>query len=230
MERETLLNELNELGYQLVPIKQESNVNKILAEVIKSKEPRLWQGFPIIFANSLKSSNFSYRKILLNLNTEEDIKNLQILMNMSLALYKYFEINVANSDDLYKTRYFDRALHNKCISDFKQGGRMHILSNFLSPDGIIKVFRNYARHKDINIKVQDSIKIKDYINMREEFDLDFALSQLFSRKQKELFLKKLRGEKMTKTEREYFSRSVRRKILAVANPDLHRLAVNLLKD
>jgi hypothetical protein len=65
--------------------------------------------------------------------------------------------------------------------------------------------------------------------MKDEFDLEYALSQVFSKKQKELFLKKLKGEKMTKTEREYFSRSVRKKALALANPDLHNLATKLFK-
>jgi len=40
-------------------------------------------------------------------------------------------------------------------------------------------------------------------------------------------MKKLRSEKMTKTEREYYSRAVRKKVLALANADLHVLAVKL---
>jgi len=66
--------------------------------------------------------------------------------------------------------------------------------------------------------------------MRDEFDLEYALSQVFSKKQKELFMKKLKGEKLTKTEREYFSRSVKKKVLALANSDLHRLATRLIKE
>ena len=48
-------------------------------------------------------------------------------------------------------------------------------------------------------------------------------------KQKELFLKKLRGEKLTRTEIEYFSRIVKKKALALAHPELHKLAHILLK-
>jgi hypothetical protein len=54
--------------------------------------------------------------------------------------------------------------------------------------------------------------------------LEYALSQVFSPKQKELFLKKLRGEKLTKTEKEYFSRVVKKKVLVLANPQLQRAA------
>lgn len=34
---------------------------------------------------------------------------------------------------------------------------------------------------------------------------------------------------MTKTEREYFSRTVKKKLLALADPDLHRLAQKALQ-
>ena len=44
----------------------------------------------------------------------------------------------------------------------------------------------------------------------------------------ELFKKKLDGVPLTKTEREYYSRSVKKKVVALANPDLHRLALKLL--
>jgi hypothetical protein len=63
----------------------------------------------------------------------------------------------------------------------------------------------------------------------EELSLEYALSQLFSPKQKELFKKKLNGEMLTKTEKEYFSRTVRKKVTAIANPELHRLAQKLME-
>jgi hypothetical protein len=51
----------------------------------------------------------------------------------------------------------------------------------------------------------------------------------FSPKQKELFQKKLKGELLTKTEKEYFSRTVKKKVAALANPELHRLAQKLME-
>jgi hypothetical protein len=65
--------------------------------------------------------------------------------------------------------------------------------------------------------------------VKEEFGLEYSLSQVFSPKQKELFLKKLKGEVLTKTEKEYFSRAVKKKVQALANADLHRLARKLLE-
>ena len=63
----------------------------------------------------------------------------------------------------------------------------------------------------------------------EEFSLEYALSQVFSPKQKELFKKKLEGLALTKTEREYFSRTVKKKVVALANAELHSLSKKLLR-
>ena len=58
--------------------------------------------------------------------------------------------------------------------------------------------------------------------------LEYALSQVFSPKQKELFKKRLEGLPLTKTEKEYYSRTVKKKVVALANPELHRMAQRLM--
>lgn len=59
--------------------------------------------------------------------------------------------------------------------------------------------------------------------------LDQHLDQIFSSKQKELFMKKINGKELTKTEKEYFSRTVKKKVLAMANQDLHAMSKKLLQ-
>lgn len=63
----------------------------------------------------------------------------------------------------------------------------------------------------------------------DELSLEYALSQLFSPKQKELFRKKLDGLPLTKTEKEYYSRAVKKKVAALANAELHRQARMLME-
>ena len=63
----------------------------------------------------------------------------------------------------------------------------------------------------------------------EEFSLEYALTQIFSPKQKELFKKKFEGDPLTKTEQEYYSRTVKKKVVALANSELHSLARKLLE-
>ena len=50
------------------------------------------------------------------------------------------------------------------------------------------------------------------------------LDKLFSPKQKDLVFKKLDGESFTKTEREYYSRVVRKKLKAIANEEVREIA------
>ena len=57
--------------------------------------------------------------------------------------------------------------------------------------------------------------------------LDVYLDRLFSPKQKELVLKKRDGQAFTKTEREYYSRIVRKKLDAIASEKLVELARKL---
>jgi len=58
--------------------------------------------------------------------------------------------------------------------------------------------------------------------------LDIYLDRLFSPKQKELVLKKRDGCAFTKTEREYYSRVVRKKLEAIASEEVGRIAKNLM--
>ena len=58
--------------------------------------------------------------------------------------------------------------------------------------------------------------------------LDIYLDRLFSPKQKELILKKRDGVAFTKTEREYYSRTVRKKLEAIASDEVNEIAKSLI--
>ena len=85
------------------------------------------------------------------------------------------------------------------------------------------MFKNYSEGKKTD---EGNLKpVPEELSL----DLEYALSQVFSPKQKELFLKKLKGEKLSKTEKEYSSRVVKKKAMALANSELHTLAKKYLK-
>lgn len=77
--------------------------------------------------------------------------------------------------------------------------------------------------------MKEDSEIKKIDNIHDELSLEYALSQIFTPKQKEIFLKRLQGKKLTKTEREYFYRVVKKKALALANVDLQRLAQQVIR-
>jgi len=53
---------------------------------------------------------------------------------------------------------------------------------------------------------------------------ELLLSRLFTPRQKMLLKKKITGESLTKTEREYYSRVLKKRVQALANDDLHAFA------
>lgn len=55
------------------------------------------------------------------------------------------------------------------------------------------------------------------------------LARLFSPKQKDLVFKKLKRQSFTKTEREYYSRAVRKKLEAIANDKIREIAATLTR-
>ena len=58
-------------------------------------------------------------------------------------------------------------------------------------------------------------------------EIQTYLDRLFSPKQKDLVFKKLRQEPFTKTEREYYSRVVRKKLVAIAHREIIEIATQL---
>ena len=73
-----------------------------------------------------------------------------------------------------------------------------------------------------------SLEIQTQTSRLKPDSLDIYLDRLFSPKQKELVLKKRDGEFFTKTEREYYSRIVRKKLEAIASENLVELARKLV--
>ena len=217
-----LLEEISRLGFPLMETTKDFDVNKTLAEVVKSKNLRLWEGFPVLLANAAQNYYFDYDQILDFLENREDKYYFRVLFLLALALYKYHHLSFpwlkkANSrlsdhDISSVSRLRNQLAHDQEIS-FED---MH-----LEADRIKNAFNVYFE--------EDANKTKVIKERYEELSLEYALSQVFSPKQKELFIKKLKGLPFTKTEREYYSRTVKRKVSALANPELHRLAQKLME-
>jgi len=222
MNKSQLLKKVKELGYPLVEIEEPIDFDGTLAEVVMSKNYRLWEGFPVMLANCLEKNVFDYNKVLMNLKTTQEKNLFHKLVMMSLALYNYLELELSFADKLYKSKYFNSKLFRDFLTHFKEKKDLPNIDGGLSTERVANTFKNYFRRTEIDLK--------EVVDMQDEFELEYAMSQIFSKKQKEIFLKKLKGGKLTKTEREYYSRSVKKKVLALANLDFHRLAVRLIRE
>ena len=221
MKRAELLKKLKQLGYPLFEPEEAPDVNEALAEVVKSNDPRLWEGFALLLANGLKRGHFRKEKVESHLGSVSGRAHFRNLTLMSLALYEHLNMKFPLSGELSKTPFFDKRLFGKFAACFAKQEDLPEEVKCLSSVRVAKAFERYYG--------TDEGDLKEYDELSDRADFEYALSRVFSAKQKELFLKKLKGRKMTKTEREYYSRSVRKKVLALANPDLHKLSVKLAK-
>lgn len=222
MKNDSLLKRVSELGFPLFETEGDQNANLTLADMAKSRDLRLWEGFPVVLANTVEKGLFNYEKVNWYLKKPFDKLHLVSLMVMSLAVYRFFNLKFSWVDKFYKSLPNDRKKEFPCfLEKLKNDSNLNVAGREMSADRLKTVFSNYF--------VQSQAKLSELLSVKDELSLEYSLSQVFSPKQKELFLKKLRREKLTKTENEYFSRVVKKKVLALASPELHRLAQVLLK-
>jgi len=201
---------------------EESDANLTLADLVKSRDLRLWEGFPAVLAFSAERGMFDYEKTESRFTSSFDKLHFGLLVALSLALYKTLDLKFPWADKLYASlnkkghRQFDGYLNA-----FRSGEDLHVQQRLMSSQRLKTTFNNYFLNKQSSLR--------DLLSTKEELGLEQALSQVFSPKQKELFFKKLKSEKLTKTEKEYFSRAVKKKVLALANTQLHQLSQRLLR-
>lgn len=220
MDNKNLLKELSRLGYPLFEKEEELDADFALTQVAKGGDLRLWEGFPVVLANSAEKGLVHYENALRQLRQTSDRVKFNALLAMSLALYETLGLKFSWAKRLLSS-FSPQA--KKDFGNFKEKLKCDALFTVagkeMSAQRLKTTFSNYFR--------QSQSRLSELLSTKEELGVEYALSQVFSPKQKELFLKKLGGEKLTKTEREYFSRCVKKKALALANPELHRLARKL---
>jgi hypothetical protein len=222
MKDNSLLKRLKGLGFSLFETGEAEDANLALADVVKSKDLRLWEGFPVVLATSAEKGHFDYNETAGYLKRESDKFILVSLAAMSLALYKALNLKFPWADTLARSLNAERRKESEeYLNLLKKDQDLKVAGNSMSSQRLKSVFNSYFKKADQNLS--------DYLCAKEEFGLEYALSQVFPPKQKELFLKKLKGEVLTKTEKEYFSRVVKKKVHALANADLHRLSRKLLE-
>lgn len=220
MKNENLSERLNKLGYPLFEVEANDEAGNTLADVVKSKDRRLWEGFPVLLANSAERGLFDYDKVKRHLKKSLDKANLVSLVAMSLALYKTLDLKFSWADKFYKS--FSKIRKRKVeqiYKNFKKNLDFKIANYNMSAQRLKHNFNYYFN--------EAQSRMIDLVSMREQSNLEYSLSQIFSPKQKEILWKKLKREKLTKTEKEYFSRVIKKKVSALANPELYRLAQGL---
>lgn len=214
MKKEELIKKAEMLGFPLLKPEAKEDVNKTLSEVIKSKNSRLWEGFPVMLANAAQSGDFRYKSVLSLLKKVPEKEYFKKLLSMSLSLYRHLGMDFDWMRNLQK-EYGELLLGKDATGNLVIGGHV------MSMEKLSSLFKAYSHSQEK--------ELNDFLSAREESGLEYAMSQIFTPRQKELFFKKLRQEKLTKTESEYFSRVIKKKILALSNAELHGLARKIIE-
>ncbi len=221
MTEESLYKRLSQLGLPLLETSEEFDVNQTLAEVVKSRDTRLWEGFPVLLVNAANDFRYAYERVLNHLYNKEQRKNFHSLLQVSLALYDLNHLSFS------WTKPLKEMLSEKEKADLKQLRKELTSGNTFTLNGLEFYPLRLKNAFELYFE-KDAEKSRQQKEKYEELSLEYALSQVFSPKQKELFKKRLEGLPLTKTEKEYYSRAVKKKVVALANPELHRLAQRLL--
>jgi len=219
MNEKELYKKLTALGLPLFEVEDTHDVGAVFCQMVTSADLRLWEGFPVVLATANQNKLFDYSAVNNCLKNSEDKKNFSLLVLLSLALYGVLGLKFPWAKNM-KTMAKGEKEFKVFLEKLKKDAEFNLGGKSISPDRLKSVFTSYFQGQQE--------QLHNLSRSKDDFGLEHALSQLFSSKQKELFLKKFRGEVLTKTEREYYSRCVKKKALALANSELHKMAQQLM--
>lgn len=192
--------------------------NKTLAEVVKSHDQGAWEAFPPMLAAAAEAGKFNYAEVNACLE-EEERKFLKLLIIISLGLYDSLGLEFPWRAQLFGT------FPARLIANFSRKLELDAALEL----GEVSLLGGRLKANMLKYQRTSPGAGKPDVKTREAAALEAALSRLFTARQKDLLFKKLNRERMTKTEKEYFSRVIKKKIQALANEDLHRLARRVLE-
>ena len=226
MKREDLILILGRLGYTLLQTEtrrvKEHEVLELLDELADSEDPRLVEGFPVVLANcAQRDLKLNFRTLLSRHKSDSrNQQTLEKLLLLSSTLLAQQGLNKPkNLENLSKslaTKYGDLLAGD--VVDL--GNKVS-----LSTERLRNTLNRYAADLSTSKSTRDRAKNRQ----RRSFQLNYYLSTLFAPKQKELLLKKYQGEPLNKTEQEYFSRKVKKKLEAMTNKEVMKVAAALTK-
>lgn len=221
LTKNELLEALAQFGYGLNKPSRRYKGEEVLLNLLKENDSRLLEGFPVAYDNILNSQghlNLDFHA----LSEKEKTKLLRLL----LLTYELLKLFGEDKSKLVETENLLSKLSKKWKESLKDVEDKFNRSDFIKVNGAIlatdrlkKQFRNYVVH--FGTKKENSPQL--------DMELELLLSQFFTARQKDLLKKYARNEELSKTEREYFSRIVNKRLKALANERLNQFALFFYK-
>ena len=226
MKKEELITALGQLGYQLFTTEKrkvgKKQIYDVLDELASSTDSRLIEAFPVVLANC------AHRGIKLDIRTLLSRHGTRSQKRPRLEKLILASTDLLNQVGLEKPEGVDRVTKTLRLKygDLLVDEKMALGKGLsVSTERLRNALRRYAT----DLERFESASEKERERQLRSFQLNFHLSTLFPPKQKELVLKKLNGEPLTKTEQEYYSRIVKKKLEVLANSEIRKIASSLTK-
>lgn len=226
MKKEDLITILSELGFRLFVTDEKritgKKVEEALHSLVCSDDSRLIEGFPVVIANA------GHRGIKVDFKALVSTRPMQTEQREDLGKLLLVSSQLLDQEGIEPPEGLGRAVkplkaqYGNLLAEetlsLERGGS-------LSTDRMRNTLHRYAATLSDKLSARE----KDRLRQQQSFKLHKDLSTLFSPKQKQLVLKRLEGQPFTKTEQEYYSRVVKKKLEAVANEELAKIAARLVK-
>ena len=197
----------------------ESQIVIILDALASSDDTEVVARFPAVLAICARRGLALNSQALFSRYWETSPKrqNLEKLLLISAAIFNRQELRAPKNLDKIAA-----SLKPK-YGDFPPGGEFQLSSGMcVSINDLQKTLETYTRSQSKSLAARTK-KPASKVD-----SLVVYLDRIFSPKQKELVFKKRDGLTLTKTEREYYSRIVRKKLEAIASEDVVELARKLV--
>jgi ribosomal protein L21E len=224
MTEEELLDRLAGYGYPLLKTAG-SPPEELLENLLEQDDVRLLEGFPVVFSRMLKEADELRweKKDWRPLSLSPKVRlRLPFLLALTLLLLKLQQaekrMEQRTSKLLFKFPKGKEVL--AAVSPaFANARPVHFDGLEFSVERLQNTFETFALQP---------VENKTLETQKRELETELLLSELFTPRQKALLKKRRERRPFTKTEREYFSRVLKKRLRALASAELHRFAHQLL--
>lgn len=223
MTKEQLVDNLESYGYRLLKPafnKQE----ELLENLLEQDDVRLLEGFPVVFANVLKEKeeldweNNNWHPDNLSKKAQKRLLYFLAFVSFLLEMGKVGESYENRVSKLLSKFPNGKQLLGSLYDPFMRSEPVEVGGVEFSTERLKTTFLTYT------LQPTKSDKLKDKKQVLEQ---ELLLSEIFTPHQKVLLRKKSEGQPLTKTEREYFSRVVKKRLRVLADDEVHEFAHRL---
>ena len=226
--RPGLYRDLEEWGYSLLRPQEGADPAELLKELVRAEEARLLEGFTVVLCSGLRREPpvaLSFERIEESLASSGEKKRFRLLVGITWQLM--LMLPDAREQRQLLSDYLDKNDPNvlaEVRKAFAEGKSLNAGRTKLSVERLQTTFSNYV----LAAEKGERERLSEQIERAREISFNESLNDLFSERQVEIIRKVLARQTLTKTEREYYSRIIKKRMAAIANADLQTLAASVL--